>query len=91
MKIHLAQWAVILQIVVFIRFCSLVGGEEEAFESGSSEEEGEPSLYFYLADPSSPIKEEPVPEGENAAAEERPDFIYNPNAGHRLVEFYAHW
>ena len=74
---------VILSLVS--RGYSAVEQEEEAEE----EEEGEEILYFYFgSDDAKPIVEYPVvPKGQ----EDRPDFIYSPTTGIRLVEFYAHW
>jgi hypothetical protein len=84
--------------IVFLAMLLHVLGEETGeyeMESGSgsgsgseeSETEESEMLYFYSILPNSPIVEHNLP----AAGLDKPDFIYKPNSGHRIVEFYAHW
>ena len=64
------------------------GAVQEEESSEAEEESEEESFYFYLPDRSSPIYEEVPPIDPTR---DKPDWIFNPNSGHRLVEFYAHW
>jgi hypothetical protein len=80
--------------VVFLAMLLHVLGEESGeyeTESGSGSENSKSEeaamYYFYSIDPNSPIVEHKPP----AAGLDKPDFIYKPNSGHRIVEFYAHW
>ena len=66
-------------------------GDNEGSGDGSESEDGdepEEDQYFYLFDKESFVTEYKAPSDDEA--EDKPDFLYNPQPGHiRIVEFYA--
>jgi hypothetical protein len=83
------RW-IILLILATLTTSVVVEGLEEGAEEDDPSSSSEDNLekYFYRIDPNSPVVEyAAAPEGEL----DKPDFIYNPKPGIRIVEFYAHW
>jgi hypothetical protein len=84
------RWILLLILATSTTSVVVEGLEEGAEDDGdiSSSSEDNQEKYFYRIDPNSPVVEYAAPpEGEL----DKPDFIYNPKPGIRIVEFYAHW
>jgi hypothetical protein len=80
----LQRWCVtILLILSLISIASVVAEESE-------EEEEEEQLYLYEEDAGT-VLEYILPEKSASVDPEKPDFLYAPNQGYRIVEFYAPW
>jgi thiol-disulfide isomerase/thioredoxin len=80
----LQRWSVtILLILSLISIATVLADESE-------EEEEELQLYLYEEDAGKVI-EYILPEKSATVDPEKPDFLYAPNQGYRIVEFYAPW
>jgi len=63
-----------------------------ALRRGSLAEEDKQSEYLYYGtDDAFPVQDYHVPPGTDEHTARHPSFIYNPNKGPRVVEFYAPW
>jgi thiol oxidase len=80
----LCIWCVaIILILSLISIPKALAEEEE-------ESEEEEQLYLYEEDAGTVI-EYILPEKSDTVDPEKPDFLYAPNQGYRIVEFYAPW
>lgn len=94
--ITLQRWCVtILLCISLMGIPSVVASEEEEEEegSGSESESSEEEDQFYLyRENAGRVIEYILPEEKSASVDpEKPDFLYAPSQGYRIVEFYAPW
>ena len=76
----LGRWCVTILLILSLISIATVVSEES--------EEEEPELYLYEEDAGKVI-EYILPEKTATVDPEKPDFLYAPNQGYRIVEFYA--